>query len=71
MKYSIILFGLGLPGWDEYLTPLAYRLQQLRPQADETPGLAEVLDEAEREIYICDRFGDSFGYVFYLMRRTS
>ena len=55
--------------WDEYYTPLAKRIQQLRPQADETPGLGEVLDEAEREIEICDRFGDAFGYVFYLMGR--
>jgi SAM-dependent methyltransferase len=54
--------------WDEYYTPLAKRIKQLRPQADEMPGLGEVLDDNEREIEICDRFGDTFGYVFYLMR---
>ena len=26
--------------WDEYLTPLAYLVQQLRPQASEPPALA-------------------------------
>ena len=56
--------------WDEYYTPLAKRVKQLRPQAHETPGLVEILDEAEREIEICDRFGDTFSYVFYLMRRN-
>lgn len=56
--------------WDEYLTPLAKRLPKLRPEASHNPALAEILDETEREIDICDRFGDFFGYVFYLMRRN-
>ena len=31
---------------------------------------AAVLDETQREIDICARYGDSVGYVFYLMRKT-
>ena len=54
--------------WDEYLTPLAARIAQLRPRADTDPELAAVLDEQEVEIDICRRWGDSFSYVFYLMQ---
>ena len=32
-------------------------------------ALAEVLDDTERELDIFDRYGDSFGYVFYLMQK--
>jgi SAM-dependent methyltransferase len=54
--------------WDEYLTPLAKRVRQLQPEASQNSALAEVLAATEKEIDICDRFGDCFGYVFYLMR---
>jgi serine/threonine-protein kinase HipA len=54
--------------WDEYLTPLAARLEALRPQAESDPDLAAVLDEHAQEIAVVERWGDSFGYVFYLMR---
>ena len=57
--------------WDEYYTPLRKRAALLRHEAETNPALACILDETEREIAICDRYGDSFGYVFYLMRKTS
>ena len=57
--------------WDEYYTPLTRRVARLRPEANTNPVLADVLDETEREIAIYERYGDSFGYVFYLMRKTS
>jgi serine/threonine-protein kinase HipA len=56
--------------WDEYYTPLTERMARLRQEADITPGLAHMLDETDREIDMYDRHGDSFGYVFYLMRKT-
>ncbi len=56
--------------WDEYYMPLGERVAKLRAQGDIDPGLAQVLDETEREIHICERHGDSVGYVFYLMRKA-
>lgn len=55
--------------WDEYLTPLSHRVQQLRASGNITPALSQVLAETEREIDICDRYGEFFGYVFYLMQK--
>ena len=57
--------------WDEYLTPLGRRIPQLRPRAATDPALAEILDGTEREMDICDRYGDAVGYVFFLMRKTA
>ncbi len=56
--------------WNEYLTPLEERAAKLRAQADNDPDLTQVLDEHDRETDICRRFGDIFGYVFYLMRKA-
>ena len=56
--------------FDEYYTPLRARIAELTPGAREFPALARVLEEAEQEIAMYDRFGDSYGYVFYLLRRT-
>ncbi|MBN1511221.1 MAG: class I SAM-dependent methyltransferase [Phycisphaerae bacterium] len=61
-----------LPGaawWDEYLTPLSARGEMLRPQAATDPMLARVLDEMNRELDICRRYGDAFGYVFFILQR--
>jgi cyclopropane fatty-acyl-phospholipid synthase-like methyltransferase len=56
--------------WDEYLTPLRQRVARLRSTAETNVALEQVLDETEREIAICDDFGDDFGYVFYLMQKV-
>ncbi|MCA1992273.1 MAG: class I SAM-dependent methyltransferase [Coleofasciculus sp. S288] len=56
--------------WDEYLTPLKERVALLRPEASTNSALAQVLDETEREFDICDRYGEYFSYVFYLMRKN-
>jgi SAM-dependent methyltransferase len=53
--------------WDEYYAPLEQRMARLAPAAD--PELAAVVDETRREIELCRRYGDSDGYVFYLLRR--
>lgn len=55
--------------WDEYLTPIERRIARLRPKAARDADLAQVLKDHEREIDICHRFGDTFGYVFYIMRK--
>jgi serine/threonine-protein kinase HipA len=56
--------------WEEYLTPLARRMDELRPAARTDPALHRVLEEAAAEIAICHRHGDTFGYVYYLMQRV-
>ena len=53
--------------WDEYYTPLEQRMARLSPAAD--PELAAVIDETRREIELYRRYGDSYGYVFYLLRQ--
>ena len=54
--------------WDEFYTPLQERMAQLAPGAD--PALAAVIDETRREIELYRLHGDSYGYVFYLLRQS-
>lgn len=54
--------------WDEYYTPLSHRAAQLRPGAD-APLLATI-EATEREVDLYRRHGHSYGYVFYLLRRS-
>lgn len=54
--------------WDEYYAPLERRMAQLAPDAD--PELAAVIAATRREIELYRRYGDTYGYVFYLMRRS-
>ncbi len=56
--------------WDEYYIPLAERAAKLRPDAAEDSALIQVLDETEREIDIVRRYGDSFGSVHFLMKKS-
>ena len=56
--------------WDEYYTPMQERVARLRPSAEADSALAAVLDETDREIDMFRRYGDSYGYVFYLMRKS-
>ena len=53
--------------WDEFYTPLQQRMAQLAPDADS--DLAAMIDETRREIALYRLHGDSYGYVFYLLRR--
>lgn len=54
--------------WDEYYRPLQARMAALRAEASNDPALAEVISSTEKEIDFYTRFGDSYGYVFYLLR---
>ena len=54
--------------WDEYYTPLLSHAAALRPTA--AAALSAILDETEREADLFRRHGDSYGYVFYLLRRS-
>lgn len=52
--------------WDEYYAPLEERMARLAPAAD--ADLATVIEETRREIELYRSCGDSYGYVFYLLR---
>ena len=54
--------------WDEYYMPLEARIAHLAPEAD--AELTAVIHETRREIELYRRHGDSYGYVFYLLRRS-
>jgi SAM-dependent methyltransferase len=54
--------------WDEYYRPLQARIARLREGAD--APLRAAIAEAEQEIELFARHGDSYGYVFYLLRRA-
>jgi len=55
--------------WDEYYRPLQARIARLRAGAD--ADLASAIAATEREIELFARHGDSYGYVFYLLRRAT
>ena len=54
--------------WDEYYAPLSRRIAALRDDAATDPGLAAIIAATQAEIAAFERFGDCYGYVFYLMR---
>ena len=56
--------------WAEFYVPLGKRIVELRPQCEPDSDLAGVLAAMEREIAMFRRYGDSYGYVFYLLQRT-
>lgn len=67
-----VLDTFALPSqdwWTEYYTPLRARMAALRPQGSAWPELAQAIEETEQEIRLYEEFGDSYGYVFYILRR--
>jgi len=53
--------------WDDYYTPLLERIARFKPDDDEE--MSAVIEMTEKEIEMHRRFSDSYGYVFFLMRR--
>jgi serine/threonine-protein kinase HipA len=53
--------------WDDYYAPLSARAAELRVSAD--PAMIPVLDANDREIDTWRRFGDSYGYVYFVLRK--
>ncbi|HXE71067.1 MAG TPA: class I SAM-dependent methyltransferase [Candidatus Nitrosotenuis sp.] len=56
--------------WDEYYGPLERRLREARRQVQDRPDLLWTLDEGLAEIELYRRHGDSYGYVFYVLRKA-
>ncbi|MEL6679016.1 MAG: class I SAM-dependent methyltransferase [Pseudomonadota bacterium] len=57
-------FFLPPEDWRAYLGPLGARAAALRPGADDT--LRRVLDGAVEEAALFERYGDSYGYAFFI-----
>lgn len=56
--------------WDDYYTPLEAKLPALRQRyADDTEALA-IIETTAREIDIRRRFGESYGYEFFVAQRA-
>jgi SAM-dependent methyltransferase len=62
-------FSLPPSDWQAYYRPLKKRLLALRREGIESTERSIVLDETEREIGICEQYGDEFGYVFYILAK--
>lgn len=54
--------------WTYYYDPLKERMEALRPSAD--PVMQEVISETELEIAFFEKYGNCFGYAFYLLQAT-
>ncbi|MEW6073449.1 MAG: class I SAM-dependent methyltransferase [Planctomycetota bacterium] len=64
-------FRLPRAAWDEFYRTLAPRVAALAPRAEADPTVAGVAEETRREMEIHRRFGDCYGYTFFLLRRAS
>jgi serine/threonine-protein kinase HipA len=64
-------FTLPVEDWQAYYEPLKRRIAGLRAQAIDWSDLAAVIKSVETEIGIFEQFGDSYGYVFYILRPGS
>jgi serine/threonine-protein kinase HipA len=55
--------------WQEYYGPLQKRVDELRVEGDKWPELHQAIAETEEEISMFTRFGESYGYVFYILQK--
>lgn len=63
-------FALPASDWlHEFYRPLRERMEALRTEAAADPGLSQVIAAEEQEIALYERYGGSYGYVFYLLYR--
>jgi SAM-dependent methyltransferase len=54
--------------WDHYYTPLEAKLPELRVKYADDAEALELVEMTAREIDVRRRFGDSYGYEFYVAR---
>jgi len=68
-----VLDAFPLPAsawWDDYYRPLLARVQQLEPEARDNEVLAGAIAEVHQEIELFERYGATYGYVFYVCRTS-
>ena len=57
--------------WDGYYTPQEERIAELRDRYVNEPEILEMLNEEQKEIDLYRRHPDSYGYVFFIMRKSA
>ena len=55
--------------WDGYYGPMEKRISELREKYSKDPAIVETLDAEQKEIDLYRRYSDTYGYVFYVMRK--
>lgn len=54
--------------WDDYYGPMTERIERLRAAPGRDAAAIAVLDECQDEIDVYRRWGDSYGYAFFVAR---
>ena len=57
--------------WDDYYTPLLEKMAKLARRRPKDPEMAALIAATRTEIDLYRRHSSSYGYVFYLLRRTN
>jgi len=64
-------FRLEPAGWqDEYYRPLREKIAALGPRATTDSAMAQVIKDMIVEMDMYDRFGHSYGYVFFILQKA-
>ena len=61
-------FPLPASTWRDFYAPLLKRCDELREDAERAADLRAAIDETREEAAMYERHGDSYGYVFYILR---
>lgn len=62
-------FVLSTKDWRNYYGPAERRVEELKEKYADHPDILATLDDVQREYDIFRDFHDSYGYVFYVMRK--
>ncbi len=57
--------------WETYYGPVRARIAELRDPWRDKPDLMAVLDETEHEIELFSRHADTYGYAFFVLKKSS
>jgi len=57
--------------WDDYYHPLLARVEELGPEARGNEVLEAAIVEVRQEVALFERFGATYGYVFYVCSRAA
>ncbi len=57
--------------WDDFYAPMETRVRELRAVHAADPEALAVLDATDEEIDMHRRFGEHYGYVFFVLRRPA
>jgi len=56
--------------WDSYYAPMERQISKLRKRYAKDPSVIDALRGEQREIDLYRQYSDSYGYVFFIMRKT-